>query len=83
MSFELEANPNGLRGAFPHLSVKGFQRLGESGNFLRLICARAQRKLRSQNLKLEICRELPSTRAGDPTHQNTRQKLRDSATNDK
>ena len=32
MSFKLEANPIGLRGAFPHLSIKGFQRLGESGN---------------------------------------------------
>ena len=83
MSFELEANPIGLRGAFPHLSIKGFQRLGESGNFFQLTCVRAQRKLRSQNLKLEICRELPSARAGDPNHQNTRQKLRDSATDDK
>ncbi len=67
MSFELEANPIGLRGAFPHLYIKGFQRLGESGNFLQLICVRAQRKLRNQNLMLEICPELPSARAGDPT----------------
>ena len=84
MSFELEANPIGLRGAFLTCLSRVSNAWGKSGNFLRLnLYVEAQK---TAELELEVA-NLPPTviRAGwrSSPHQNTRQKLRDSATNDK
>ena len=66
MSFKLKANPIGLRGAF----LTCLSRVSNAWGRVEILAINlysGSKKLRSQNLKLEICRELPSARAGDPT----------------
>jgi len=66
MSFEQKQTQLGCAELFLTCISRVSNAWGKSGNFLQLnLYVEAQKKLRNQNLKLQICRELSSARAGD------------------